>query len=193
MGEVRTITTAPGRLILQDIAPDGRVLVVHELKRAEVYGRGPDAEEEISLSWRDYSFAADLSPDGRQVVLSESGEAGGPGYGVYLRGTDGSPAVRLGSGRPLALSPDGAWALTMPLDPPERFVLLPTGAGEERTLPLAPLVNGAVRGLVPGRRAAAPAGQRARAAAAPVRARAGPERRAPAHHPGGRGRRSPAA
>ncbi len=141
-GQVRTITTAPGRLILEDIAPDGRALLIHELKRAEVYGRGPEAEEEISLSWGDYSFATDISPDGRQFVLSESGEAGGPGYGVYLRPTDGSPAVRLGSGRPLALSPDGAWVLTMPLDPPERFVLLPTGAGEERTLPLAPLVNG---------------------------------------------------
>jgi Tol biopolymer transport system component len=141
-GHVRTITTAPGRLILEDIAPDGRVLLIHELKRGEIYGRGPDAEEEISLSWGDYSFAADISADGRQLLLSESGEAGGPGYGVYLRGTDGSPAVRLGVGRPLALSPDGSWVLTMPLDPPERLVLLPTGAGEERTLPLDPLVNG---------------------------------------------------
>jgi len=141
-GRVRTITTAPGRLILQDIAPDGRVLLVHQLKRAEVYGRGPDAAEEISLSWQDYTFVADLSRDGRQLLLSESGEAGGPGYGVYLRGTDGSPAVRLGPGRPLALSPDGEWALTMPLDLPERLVLLPTGAGEARTIPLAPLVNG---------------------------------------------------
>ena len=141
-GRMRTITTAPGRLIIQDIAPDGRVLLVHELKRGEVYGRGPGAEEEISLSWRDYTFVADLSRDGRHVLLSESGEAGGPGYGVYLRGTDGSPAVRLGPGRPFALSPEGEWALTMPLDPPERLVLLPTGAGEERTLLLAPLVNG---------------------------------------------------
>ena len=148
-GRVRTITTAPGRLVLQDIAPDGRVLLVNELKRAEVYGRGPEAEEEISLSWRDYSFAVDLSADGQRILLSESGEAGGPGYGVYLRGTDGSPAVRLGSGRPFALSPDGAWALTMPLDPPERLVLLPTGAGAERTLLVAPLVNVQFAGWFP--------------------------------------------
>jgi Tol biopolymer transport system component len=148
-GRLRTITTAPGRLILQDIAPDGRVLLVHELKRGEVYGRGPDAEEEISLSWRDFTFASDLSRDGRQVLLSESGEAGGPGYGVYLRGTDGSPAVRLGSGRPFALSPDGDWALAMALDPPERLVLLPTGAGEERTLPVAPLSSVQFAGWFP--------------------------------------------
>jgi tRNA A-37 threonylcarbamoyl transferase component Bud32/Tol biopolymer transport system component len=140
-GNERTITSAPGRLILQDIAPDGRVLVVHELKRGEVYGKGPGAEEEISLSWRDFTTVSDLSRDGRQVLLLESGEAGGRGYGVYLRDTDGSPAVRLGSGRALALSPDGRWALAMALDPPERLILLPTGAGEERTVLLAPLVN----------------------------------------------------
>jgi Tol biopolymer transport system component len=148
-GRLRTITTAPGRLVIQDVAPDGRVLLVNELKRAEVYGRGPDAEEEISLSWRDYSFAVDISADGRQIVLSESGEAGGPGYGVYLRGTDGSPAVRLGSGRPFALSPDGAWVLTMPLEPPVRLVLLPTGAGEERTVSVDPLVNVQFAGWFP--------------------------------------------
>jgi hypothetical protein len=37
----------------------------------------------------------------------------------------------------------------MPLDPPERFVLLPTGAGKERTLPLDPLVNGQFAGWFP--------------------------------------------
>ena len=154
-GDLRTITTAPGRLIIQDIAPDGRVLLVHELKRAEIYGRGPDAEEEISLSWRDYSFAADLSADGRQVLLSESGEAGRTGL---RRLPPRTPTARRRSAwardAPSRCPPDGAWALTMPLDPPERLVLLPTGAGEERTLPLAPLVNGAVRELVPGRREA---------------------------------------
>ena len=148
-GRLRTITTAPGRLVLQDVAPDGRVLLSHDLKRAEIYGRGPDDEEERSFSWHDYSFSVDLSRDGRQILMSESGEAGGPGYGVYLRGTDGSPAIRLGEGRPFALSPDGAWALTMPLDPPERLVLLPTGAGEERTLPLEPLINGQFAGWFP--------------------------------------------
>jgi eukaryotic-like serine/threonine-protein kinase len=76
----------------------------------------------------------DISQDGRFLLFSESGEAGGSRYGVYLRATDGSPPVRLGEGRPLALSPDGAWALTVPLDPPPRLVLLPTGTGQPRSL-----------------------------------------------------------
>jgi len=140
-GSLRTIAAAPGRLVLQDTTSDGRVLITHELKRGEVFGRAPGETEERSLSWHDFSFVADISPDGSTILFSESGEAGGPGYGVYLRPTDGGPAVRLGEGRPLALAPDGQWALTMPLDTPGRLVLLPTGAGNPRTLSLAPLVR----------------------------------------------------
>ena len=43
--------------------------------------------------------------------------------------TDGAPAVRLGEGRALALSPDGKWALSRRGG---RTILLPTGAGEPR-------------------------------------------------------------
>jgi eukaryotic-like serine/threonine-protein kinase len=148
-GRVRTITTAPGRLVLEDVAGDGRVLLSQELKRAEIYGRGPGDDEERPLSWHDFSFAADLSADGRTLLFSESGEAGGPGYGVYIRSTDGSPAVRLGEGRPFALSPDGAYALAIPLDPPSRITLLPTGAGPVRTLPIDPRLNVQFAGWLP--------------------------------------------
>jgi hypothetical protein len=56
---------------------------------------------------------------------------------VYLRGVDGSPAVRLGDGKALALSPDGRWALALSATDPRRLSLLPTGAGEPRELPPA--------------------------------------------------------
>ena len=46
----------------------------------------------------DYSWPEDISDDGRQLLFSEQGVAGGPGYAAYIRGTDGSPAVRLGKG-----------------------------------------------------------------------------------------------
>ncbi|HKQ53135.1 MAG TPA: hypothetical protein VJT74_12245 [Pyrinomonadaceae bacterium] len=73
------------------------------------------------------------------MLFTEAGEGGGDSYGVYVRGTDGSPAVRLGSGSALALSPDGRWALSrLPVSLSE-MVLLPTGAGESRRLERAPL------------------------------------------------------
>jgi dipeptidyl aminopeptidase/acylaminoacyl peptidase len=56
---------------------------------------------------------------------------------VYIRKTDGSAAVRLGEGRPLALSPDGSTVLAS-VEPPgslPHLVLLPTGTGEAKSLP----------------------------------------------------------
>jgi Tol biopolymer transport system component len=81
----------------------------------------------------DYSEGVDLSADGKTVFLFESGEGGGPGYSVYVRGTDGSPAVRLGEGGAVALSPDGKWALAIAHSTTEgQLVLYPTGAGQPR-------------------------------------------------------------
>jgi hypothetical protein len=69
------------------------------------------------------------------VLFDETGEGGGASYAVYLRATDESPAVRLGDGHALALSPDGRWALSTPQSEPAQLVLLPTGAGTPRGIP----------------------------------------------------------
>ena len=152
-GRLRLVTTAPARLVLHDIAPDGRVLLAQNMVRMDVSVLPPGASEERPLSWHDHTLAVDVSPDGRKVLFSESGEAGGRGYGVYLRGTDGSPAVHLGEGHVFGLSADGQWVLTSPLDPPARLVLLPTGAGSPRTLALGGLAHFLWAGFFPdGRR-----------------------------------------
>jgi hypothetical protein len=49
---------------------------------------------------------------------------------VYLRNTDGSPAIRLGEGSGMGLSPDGKWALARLNVTPSPLVLYPTGVGE---------------------------------------------------------------
>ena len=86
------------------------------------------------LSWLDYSLVRDMSADGRTVLFTEGGRGGGANYGVYLRRTDGSPAVRLGDGDAAALSPDGKWAITSPVGTPRQRVLQPTGPGRARPL-----------------------------------------------------------
>ncbi len=54
---------------------------------------------------------------------------------IYLRKTDGSPAVRLGDGNRPALSPDGKWvACILNNGPKTELTLLPTGAGEARNI-----------------------------------------------------------
>ena len=91
---------------------------------------------ERDMSFLDYSFAADLSADGKLLLFDEEGEAGGANYTVYLRKSDHSPVVRLGEGNALALSPDGKWAVSILPLPNSPIRLLPTGTGEPRELAL---------------------------------------------------------
>jgi Tol biopolymer transport system component len=134
-GGQRLVSRIAGTLILQDVASDGRVLVSHGSNHPVILALVPGEEKERDLTWFDYSIAADLSPDGKTLLFTEQGFAGGPQYAVYIRGTDGRPAVRLGKGNAQALSPDGKWALAIDLTPPPRIVLLPTGAGQPSALP----------------------------------------------------------
>lgn len=54
---------------------------------------------------------------------------------MYIRGTDGSPAIRLGDGIAFSLSRDEQWALATVGVETTRLDLLPVGAGEPRTIP----------------------------------------------------------
>ena len=78
----------------------------------ERHGLPPGPALGRELSWFDWSSDRALSADGKLLLFDESGEGGGANGGVYLRPTDGSPAVRLSEGLGVALSPDSAWALT---------------------------------------------------------------------------------
>jgi Tol biopolymer transport system component/tRNA A-37 threonylcarbamoyl transferase component Bud32 len=129
-GHERHIAQTPGALTIEDIAPDGRVLMTLQDWRRELLGSAQGAAKERDLSWFDYSFPADLSADGKMLLFDEEGDGGGPTYSVYVRKLDGSPAVRLGEGSAVALSADGKWALCTTADTPSQFVLLPTGVGQ---------------------------------------------------------------
>lgn len=144
-GGERTLLPAGGRLLIHDIGRDGRLLIERSVLRREVTLLAPDAagagSSERDLSWFDASTATAISADGRFLLLSESGDAGGPAYAVYLRGTDGSPPVRLGNGNGTALSPDGRLALAIPLEDPDHIDLLPIGPGQPRALRHAGIVR----------------------------------------------------
>jgi DNA-binding winged helix-turn-helix (wHTH) protein/sugar lactone lactonase YvrE len=130
-GTVRTIHAAMGRLVLHDVAPDGRVLLERTGLRSETYFHH-DGEEDRELTWLDVTGAEGLSADGSQVLLVESGEGGGLDYLSYLRPTDGSLPVSLGPGRATSLSPDGKWALMIPIRNPDHVQIVPTGPGRPR-------------------------------------------------------------
>ncbi|HEU5310538.1 MAG TPA: protein kinase, partial [Candidatus Eisenbacteria bacterium] len=138
-GKTRTIMRPPGSLALQDISRGGEVLLAEWTIRYGISGRMPADKEERDLSWLDWSGVRDFSRDGSLMLFTEGGEGGGASYGVYLRKTDGSPAVRLGEGETLALSPNTKWVLSIERGEHPHPVLLPTGAGQPRSLPAGPI------------------------------------------------------
>jgi eukaryotic-like serine/threonine-protein kinase len=133
-GKVRLLAREPGTLTLQDVARDGHVILTRDVPRVGMVGVAPGETKDRDLSWLDWSAPKDLSADGKTLLFTESGEAGGENYSAYLRNTDGSPAVRLSDGFGFALSPDKKFVLGGFPKPPVQFTLLPTGAGESRPL-----------------------------------------------------------
>ncbi len=132
-GKERLIYRSPGGLTIHDISRTGLVLLTTEKARVGISALPPGETHERSLSWFDWSLLLDMSGDGKTIVFSETGEAVGSTYSIFLRKTDGSPAVRLGDGSFGVLSPDGKWIVAA-VGAPAKLVLLPTGVGEPKQL-----------------------------------------------------------
>ena len=141
-GTERMVLRLPGALMLFDIWKDGRVLFMRASWRRELIGMNASDNKQHDLSWLDYSYPADISADGKTLLFDEEGgggalaysKSGGFSYAVYVRKTDGSPAILLGEGGAVALSPDGKSVVAQTLDSPSQLRLLTTGAGEAKAL-----------------------------------------------------------
>ena len=152
-GKTRLLARVTGNLTLHDVARDGRVLMDHDTNQVGVVARPAGGDKEIDLTWLDWSLLNDISSDGRFILFTETGEGGGLGYSVYLRGLDGSPAVRLGAGNGQSVSPDGKRVLALVGSPqaPD-IVIYPTGAGEAKKIAVPGLSIRTLRWLPDGRR-----------------------------------------
>jgi len=134
-GDDRIVVETPARMSLQDITRDGRVLAAVEDSRIGILGLSPGATEQRDLSWFDASRIYDMSADGKTILFVELTYGQSRNPAIYLRKTDGSPPIRLGDGSRPALSPDGKWVACIVSDGPRTsLILLPTGAGDARTI-----------------------------------------------------------
>jgi Tol biopolymer transport system component len=133
-GRRRVLYRATGDVTLLDVSRNGRTLLARQGNQREMRGLRHGEAQERDLSWLDWTYPRDISRDGNLVLFDESGYGGGPGYSIFVRKTDGSPAVRLGEGNGYSLSPDGKLVVSVPIRRPYRIVLLPTGAGQPRRL-----------------------------------------------------------
>jgi len=126
-------TLAPFRLM--DVSEEGNALIARQIWRVGIAGITAGQTTEQDHSWLDASEVDDISPDGKTLLITEYGEGGDVSkWSVYVRKTDGSPAIRLSEGQACALSPDGTRALTLRRSTPPQLVLVPLGAGESVAL-----------------------------------------------------------
>ena len=162
---VRSVAALPASVVLQDVRPDGSVLLETQSRKVRMLVKVPGEEEERDIGWFDYPLLRDMSADGKYILFDEQGQGGGPGYSVFMRPTSGGPAVRLGDGYANAFAPDLQHVLTS--GPGRGLRIVPTGPGESREVG-APATNVVPAGparwwvdsrrlLVPGRVPGAPA------------------------------------
>jgi eukaryotic-like serine/threonine-protein kinase len=140
-GRHRIAANSAGGLTIHDVAADGRWLVTRDDIFRKMSVLAPGGKEEQNLSWLDQSYPVALSADGKTLLFTEDSGSLGSNYAACLRGTDGSPVVRLGEGAAADLSPDGQWAVANVPTTPQRLVLYPTGAGQPRPLETGNIVS----------------------------------------------------
>ncbi|MGO9125952.1 MAG: protein kinase domain-containing protein [Terriglobales bacterium] len=135
-GKERTVYcgTAPTRI--HDIASSGRALLSTEEHRTNMALVEHGSTDQRDLSWLDNVWGPRLSQDGSEVLFTDQSGRAGHDYAVYVRKSDGSPAVRIGAGGlGTDITPDGKWALILlPDDPQGRIQIVPVGPGQARVL-----------------------------------------------------------
>jgi eukaryotic-like serine/threonine-protein kinase len=137
-GKSRELASAPIRMHLEDVAPDGKILLSTEALHWE-FGVG----ESKSGRWQPltsfaHPSAAAISNDGSMVLINGFDVGHSSNYPLYIQKTDGSAPVQIGEGAAAAFSPDGKWAAAInPVDP-RKAVVIPTGLGESRNLRAPP-------------------------------------------------------
>ncbi len=141
-GRQRVLAETAGRFQVLDVSSRGEVLGGQVTSWMENRARARGATEEAELAAADASTLSDLSDDGTLVLGTDVGQGGGPNHAFYVQKTDGSPPVWLYEGDGQAISPDGRFVLAVLVHTkPEQLIVVPTGAGEARTLDPGPVVR----------------------------------------------------
>ncbi|HEX7078336.1 MAG TPA: protein kinase [Candidatus Eisenbacteria bacterium] len=141
-GAVRRVYAAPGFPAIEDVARNGDALIQmpRPRMRLETGTRSGGPSSVRDLSWLDWSLLRDLRADGSQVLFDETGAGSAGVPGVYVRPTDGGPAIRLADGLCSNFSADGRWVLAARQEDPSVILVVPTGAGEPKRCDLGGLI-----------------------------------------------------
>jgi eukaryotic-like serine/threonine-protein kinase len=133
-GEIHSGTPGVGNAVIQDIARDGRRLIIRDDYFKRIWVKRAEDSTPKDVSWLDISFFPILSADGSLLAFGDGSDVAGEHYATMLRRTDGSPAVRLGEGAVLGMSRDKQWVVSVLPTAPVQLMLYPTGAGTSQRL-----------------------------------------------------------
>jgi hypothetical protein len=149
-GTVTELYVAPGTVVVEDMARDGRILLHHGFERLGVRGRPPGDPEEHELVGVQGALARGYSADGRRVLVASDEPST---QFTYLGPLTGEAPMRLGAGLGMGLSGDARWAVLPadPADPGAHLILMPTSAGEALRFDTAQLKAGIKAGKLSGR------------------------------------------
>jgi len=153
-GKRRVALNLPSRVKLYDIARDGQVLIGAGSSSVGILAAEAGDNTPHDLSCLDSGTVRDISRDGEWILANVSGEAGGRKGAVYLRKMDGSAPLRIADGHAFVISPDAKTisGYVQNSEGRRRFLLFPTGAGEEVETRAPGLGLTVVVGWLPGPR-----------------------------------------
>lgn len=137
-GRSRLVLAAPVRLHLQDISPDGRVLLTSELMRWQIGVIDSKTGQRRDLTAFQWPEIEAISRDSGLILLNSFDITADANYRLYVQRTDGSSPVQVGEGSGAGFSADGKWVVAIDPAHQERLSVIPTGVGEARTLQAPP-------------------------------------------------------
>jgi eukaryotic-like serine/threonine-protein kinase len=135
-GKVRTVHCGTASTRIQDFTAASRALVATDDPRVSMAFLEHGAKEERDVSWLDNAYNPRLSRDGAQILFTDQSVMAGTDYSVYVRRSDGSAPVRIGSGGfGTDISPDAKWALLILASATDtKIQIVPTGPGQPVSL-----------------------------------------------------------
>ena len=137
-GKVRTVASVPADLNVEDIAPDGRVLLTSGDFRWRLFSWEEGSREIVPMTIQEVSFLESISLDGRQVVVNQ--DDAGAEHPLFLRTTDGIRTTSLGTGLTALVMPEaGKVFIVRGSRPAPTGVLLDLLNGHEEPFQMGPL------------------------------------------------------
>ena len=139
-GAPRAILTSPMGLRVQDVDPDGHLLLLADDPRATLAGQLAGDASERSYSWWDNDIAQAISLDGSLYAGHNPSQFVDGEYAAFFRRVGAAP-VQLGSGLVAGMTPDGEFLFMSSLKGGQTHLSMrPVGAGQPKDFDLGEIL-----------------------------------------------------